>query len=442
MNNKKITFSLAIFAIILASTNYATYLFASSQNTFTITSGLYPHSPDYTVWREGSTYYAKNSHGYITAHGSNASTILNGLVATSKWVFLKNGVYLLDVDWEIDVVKFRITGESRESTILQATKNGQNVMTIKGTGSSEIHGIQVENVWINGTGASHTKNGLYAYRTVYSIFESLRIQHCYDGMYFDGASGQRGYRNEIRNVDIQNCNHDGFRAYQQDGFNLQGMDVSSCGYGVKLLGHTQGFSLDSVRVDDVTYSALYLQDVQYLYAVDCFISDAGTRNIEITGGCYNLYFTNVNLESAGAEGVYITNNYPYVNHNINFENCMIYRSWTNGLKVVSTNNLNTTWLNIKDCTINNNCQDMATSFSVYADGYVTHVKITNSIIGNIKYDYSGKNYASGIKSYNGCDYWTLIGVDTYTSNSTTKGIILEGSNNKVNLCWNATTWIP
>lgn len=53
------------------------YTLAQTGNTFYITQGIYPNAVFYTIYKEGSIYYAKNSYGHIDYYGTNASQIIN-----------------------------------------------------------------------------------------------------------------------------------------------------------------------------------------------------------------------------------------------------------------------------------------------------------------------------------------------------------------------------
>jgi len=85
--------------------------------------GIYPGAPSYTVWREGSTYYAKDAYGTMLSGydvgSSNASQIINNaLLGGTGIVFLLDAIYSLDSSVLLsdgDILQ----GESRKSTILQ-----------------------------------------------------------------------------------------------------------------------------------------------------------------------------------------------------------------------------------------------------------------------------------------------------------------------------------
>jgi len=86
--------SLKHLAIIVISTilltSFAFYVFAATpSSTFWISSGVYPGAPSYTVWKEGSNYFAKDANGEIEFSGTNASEIVNSAIEAS-------GAYVYD----------------------------------------------------------------------------------------------------------------------------------------------------------------------------------------------------------------------------------------------------------------------------------------------------------------------------------------------------------
>jgi len=95
VQKKKVLTFLTITLLIIASF-CAGYTIASSSNTFTISSGIYPGSHTYTIYKEGSTYYAKNAYGAIDYSGTDASTVIqsaiNALTSSGK-IYIKAGDY-------------------------------------------------------------------------------------------------------------------------------------------------------------------------------------------------------------------------------------------------------------------------------------------------------------------------------------------------------------
>jgi hypothetical protein len=67
-----------IFCVAILSSGL-TYYFVHVTNPTTPqywTGGVYPGASSYTVWKEGSTYYAKNAYGAIDYSGTDVSTVI------------------------------------------------------------------------------------------------------------------------------------------------------------------------------------------------------------------------------------------------------------------------------------------------------------------------------------------------------------------------------
>jgi hypothetical protein len=77
--SKKKLFGLLAIAVILGSLLTATmYVRAPTTPTFTI--GPYPGAPDYTVYSNGTWYFAKDSYGDISYMSSNSTTVVQSCI--------------------------------------------------------------------------------------------------------------------------------------------------------------------------------------------------------------------------------------------------------------------------------------------------------------------------------------------------------------------------
>jgi len=90
--------AITIILITILLTTIGSYLVfgATPSSTFTISPGIYPGAPSYTVWEEGSNYFAKNSNGKIEFSRSNASQLLQNAINNGDVIFVKAGTYLFD----------------------------------------------------------------------------------------------------------------------------------------------------------------------------------------------------------------------------------------------------------------------------------------------------------------------------------------------------------
>jgi len=114
--------TLGVIVGLLTATIYYSYA-NGSNDTFTISQGPYPGAPSFTIWKEDSTYYAKNSYGRIAYYGSNLSIIVQNANDA-----LTNGgrIYLKDVEKPSVTISSDVTViEEYEGIIRYYDSNGQ-----------------------------------------------------------------------------------------------------------------------------------------------------------------------------------------------------------------------------------------------------------------------------------------------------------------------------
>jgi len=139
--------SLKHLAIIVISTilltSFIFYVLAPTpSSTFWISGGIYPGAPSYTIFREGSNYFAKDSNGEIEFSGTNASEII--LNSLGNWTtFITEGIYTINTEIPIPDHDVTIIGEG-ETTMLQA--GGANrIFTI-----TQMNRFRLEKVRLDG----------------------------------------------------------------------------------------------------------------------------------------------------------------------------------------------------------------------------------------------------------------------------------------------------
>jgi len=72
--------TLGIIVGLLVATIYYSFA-AGSNDTFTISQGIYPGAPSYTIWKQDATYYAKNNFGVVKQYGTNKTTVIVSAIA-------------------------------------------------------------------------------------------------------------------------------------------------------------------------------------------------------------------------------------------------------------------------------------------------------------------------------------------------------------------------
>jgi len=141
--NLKIVIILILISILMASGT--TYILAQTPtSTFTISPGIYPGSPSYTIWRESNYYYAKDSNGAIKYSGTNADTVINNAIndISSGIIFLTKGTYEI-TGIQLDDNKHLI-GEGWDTILKIPNGNTDNISLIRIGSSSSIRNLKLD----------------------------------------------------------------------------------------------------------------------------------------------------------------------------------------------------------------------------------------------------------------------------------------------------------
>ena len=160
-----------IFLIVTLASSFAGYVYGQSgSTTFTISSGVYPGSPSYTIYVEDGTYKAKNAYGYISWSSTESTVIINNAMdsLTTGTIQLKSGTYTINrltsnkesttlsdrfPLFVEDTQSIKIIGEP--GVVLRAG-DGENV----GIFYVEIDGyLELENMELDGNYAAQTFSG-------------------------------------------------------------------------------------------------------------------------------------------------------------------------------------------------------------------------------------------------------------------------------------------
>jgi len=97
----------AIILVCIVAFSSVGYILGSNGNggTFTLSSGIYPGAPSYTIWVEDAVYYAKNAYGVIEYSGTNATAVIYNSLSSADgdgFVYVTGGVYSLSSTLIID----------------------------------------------------------------------------------------------------------------------------------------------------------------------------------------------------------------------------------------------------------------------------------------------------------------------------------------------------
>jgi len=188
--------ALTFLAIGLLLGAFATYA-ATPSSTFTISGGVYPGAPSYTIWEEDSNYFAKNSNGKIEFSGSNASQLLQNAINNGDVIFVKAGTYLFDA---VVTLKAGLTliGEGIGVTIFKNNFGG-NMFRDGGVAVDELVLMNFE---IDGAKSTQS-GGIGIYIGTLSkkvVIKNIKIKNTYDQGLEVILEQSR-----IENVWVENC---------------------------------------------------------------------------------------------------------------------------------------------------------------------------------------------------------------------------------------------
>lgn len=118
---RKLDFRLVVSLLLVSviATSAIWYVWAATPTiTFWVSPGMYPGAPSYTIWREGSNYFAKDANGQIDYSGTNASDVTVDAVDSSSGIILFKGIITLTSGIYYDANTW-FKGEGIGATILQ-----------------------------------------------------------------------------------------------------------------------------------------------------------------------------------------------------------------------------------------------------------------------------------------------------------------------------------
>ena len=211
MNLKTLNLTVLLITIlVLVPTIQIVY--ASSPSTFYLSGGIYPQA-DYTVWKEGTYYYAKDLYGFIPSWGKTTGFIFlmqychdnllnGGVIQLTKGSFYDNGI-------EFNITNRGITVRGMGYATKWITNNGatKSPIVIKNTDNFRIEnfvlisniektlgsGIALENCWVQMSESPNDR------QSCVNSIRNMIIENHYEGIRFENTTWV-----DVENVDIRN----------------------------------------------------------------------------------------------------------------------------------------------------------------------------------------------------------------------------------------------
>jgi hypothetical protein len=86
VSKRKLFLAIVSIALIcsLASGSIMYVVAQGGSTPITISSGIYPGAPTYTIYTDGTTYYAKNAYGVVSYYSTDAATTINTILTQLK----------------------------------------------------------------------------------------------------------------------------------------------------------------------------------------------------------------------------------------------------------------------------------------------------------------------------------------------------------------------
>jgi len=242
------------------------WVYASSAGTFYLSEGIYPSADSYTLWREGSTYYAKNAYGQIPSWGSgtnirNISESVVNALSSGGSMFYQRGTYITDDDIDLDD-DIEVYGEGTSTIFQFGTGKGggdKYIFDVNGSNATHKSNVKIRNMKLIATEASD-----HAIRLRYAddcLIENIWATHSNKSGSIDEAISivSDARRNTLLNVKVTNFGVHGIELISLDVGNyvqdntLINPTITNCQRGLNFRGN--------VRYNTVLGGKIYANDV-------------------------------------------------------------------------------------------------------------------------------------------------------------------------------------
>ena len=440
----------AVLLLVALASSFITYA-ATPTTTITITGGVYPGAPSYTVYAISGTYYAKDQNGYVEFNGTNFATIVNSAITSSSST--GGGVV------ELLTGNFYLTSGIFLQSNVHVKGQGFNTIITVADGTSDTYwGSYHALVLINGTGLIENPE-----------LSDLTLDPNNDGL---------GYAMAIFNVRTANVGLKIHHVNFPSGSALSGAAISlTATVGAEIYSniitnnriaiyaeYTNDSSIHDNYVENITNEGFYIGE----YAYQNIVSNNIVKNVEmeaielksnsylntvsgnrISNSLNGIYvggnFTSVmgNTINGGTNGIYIQSGGSSVGISVVVNS--LYNQSNVGIGVEDEQGVTITGNNVKSWAsggsmgirILNSGNNTINANIVYA-GY-DGIKLQNGDNNIITNNVVTKNLYFGIYETDATsDYNIFIGNSVLDNGS---NLIIAGTSSKANLNYNGTSWI-
>lgn len=314
---------------------------ATPSNTFYISGGVYSGAPSYTIWKEGSNYFAKDNNGQIDYDDTNATELTEDVLtalSSGGSILFTSGTY--DLNIVLNQSNIVIKGEGQGNTILR-NDNTNPVIHITGTAARAIQQILIEDLTITNSSAS-TGNGITATRTTHTFtIQRVLIQY----MAANGISLTECWGANIVDCKIATNEHNGIRIMQSHGMNIESSYIIDNGvttYENIRVTNSAGVSIKGCIIENSIYGIILKGNCKGTEIMGCFleVSNEGTSLISVQGNSTDDTFSVIiiNCFFEGHAGTYPTRyiNVEYSNQTHILHNYFpVDATMTEGIKITA-----------------------------------------------------------------------------------------------------------
>lgn len=213
VSKRKLTVAFLVIALIASAFSSAVmYAVAQGGTTYTISSGVYPGAPAYTIYPIGSTYYAKSAYGVVSS-STNATTVIQnainsltsgGQIKLSQGIFnITNSIAIPTVsDYGYSPIPLEIIGTL--GTVIQWASGSGGSVFVSADTTEFISHLKLDSFEIRGN--NKIASGLNFGNLIHSEIKNMIIDDCDFGIYLTGQYGGFSDDNTIQDSIIRDNN--------------------------------------------------------------------------------------------------------------------------------------------------------------------------------------------------------------------------------------------
>jgi parallel beta-helix repeat protein len=427
MNISKKKFVGTLVGIVLISILLTSYVWASApSNRYTISYGVYPGAPSYTVYQVAGVTYAKDQNGYNEFNGTNAATVINsalsGLTSGRTWqerVLLKGTFTIYQTIFIPSYTIFQLDGSIILGSPHSLTPTGGQFFFIVNTHSPVWNGGS----WIPGDGDTQIAiiGGTYDAVTKPTNVMGLVLGGCTDSSIHDTTVANFGetgivvmkdssrvfvHHNWVWNTGYDGIGTGGFNSIVHDVWITDnwingstphnGIVVEQQNYNIHIVNnHITGAVLDGIRIEGAYNILIQGNYISGNGEDGVYVSDMNGYQSYGVKVLNNPVIAGNGRDGVNIEGLLLANQYVIVSGNTIADNGLT--SYASGI------HLNASYSIVSNNLVYDNAgyQD----WGIYADGgiynFISDCITRNNIIGGI---YTTPTSAEVTNSFNHTDY--------------------------------------